>query len=160
MVHQDVCGAFGFGRGNGNISARRLKAVCEKEDVGFSSSRYRQGPKIVNTDGNARAIRQGDGEGWPADCLARGLTRLTFEAAAHPPFRADFHADSPIETFKHFEGARNTEMTGGVSVACVHDPRSGQKGHIDANGVIEGEPDEAGRGVNWAGSYCDGVADE
>ena len=45
-------------------------------------------------------------------------------------------------------------------MACVHDPRSGQKGHIDANGVIEGEPAEAGRGVNWAGSYCDRVVDE
>ena len=38
---------------------------------------------------------------------------------------------------------------------CVHGPRSGQKGHIDANGVTEGKPAEAGRGVNWAGSYCD-----
>ena len=45
-------------------------------------------------------------------------------------------------------------------MACVHDPRSGQKGHIDANGVLEKEPAEAGRGVTWAGSYCDGVADE
>ena len=44
-------------------------------------------------------------------------------------------------------------------MACVHDPRSGQEGTY-ANGVIEGEPAEAGRGVNWAGSYCDGVADE
>ena len=34
-----------------------------------------------------------------------------------------------------------------------------QKWHIDANGVIEGKPAEAGR-VNWAGSYCDGVSDE
>ena len=45
-------------------------------------------------------------------------------------------------------------------MACVHDPRSGQKGHIDANEVIEGKPAEAGRGVNWAESYCDGFADE
>ena len=51
-------------------------------------------------------------------------------------------------------------MTGGIGVACVHDPRSGQKGHGDVNGVIEGKPAEVGRGVNWAGSYCDGVADE
>ena len=51
-------------------------------------------------------------------------------------------------------------MTGGIGVACVHDPRSGRKGHIDANGVIEGKPAEAGRGVNWAGTYFDGVADE
>ena len=42
-------------------------------------------------------------------------------------------------------------MTGGIGVACVYDPRSGQKWHIDANGVIEGKPAEAGRGVNWAG---------
>ena len=41
-------------------------------------------------------------------------------------------------------------------MACVHDPRSGQKGHMEVNGVIEGDPAEAGRGVNWAGSYCDG----
>ena len=45
-------------------------------------------------------------------------------------------------------------------MACVHDPRSGQKGHVDANGVIEGESAEAGRCVNLAGSYCDGVAEE
>ena len=38
------------------------KAVREKEDVGISSSRYRQG--------------QGDGEDGPANCLAGGLTRL------------------------------------------------------------------------------------
>ena len=51
-------------------------------------------------------------------------------------------------------------MAGGIGVVCVHDPRSSQKGHIDANGVIEEKPAEAGRGVNWAGSCCDGVADE
>ena len=51
-------------------------------------------------------------------------------------------------------------MTGGIGVQCVHGPRSGQKGHIDANGVIEGKPAEVSRGVNWAGSYCDGLADE
>ena len=38
------------------------KAVREKEDVGITSSRYRRGPKIVNTNGNARAVGQGDGE--------------------------------------------------------------------------------------------------
>ena len=36
-------------------------------------------------------------------------------------------------------------MTGGIGVACVHDPRSSQKGHIDVNGVIEGSrPRRAG----------------
>ena len=59
MVHQDVCG---FGRGNGKHIRVTAKADREREDVGISSSRYRQGPKIVNTDGNARAVGQGDGE--------------------------------------------------------------------------------------------------
>ena len=66
-----------------NISARRLKRSVKKEDVGFSSSRYRQGPKIVNTDGNARAVGQGDGEDGPANCLAGGLTRLMRQRRTH-----------------------------------------------------------------------------
>ena len=98
--------------------------------------------------------------GRTASELFGGRSYAPDEAAAHPLFRADFHVDPTVKTFKHFEGAHNTEMTGGIGVACVHDPRSGQKCHIDANGVIEGKPVEAGRGVNWAGSYCDGVADE
>ena len=118
MVHQDVCGAFGFGRGNGKHIRATAKAVREKEDVGISSSRYRQGPKIVNTDGNARAVGQGDGEDGPANCLAGGLKL----------FRADFHANPPVKTFKHFEGAHSTEMTGGIGVACVHDPGLAKRG--------------------------------
>ena len=59
------------------------KAVREKEDVGISSSRYRRGPKIVNTDGNARAVGQGDGEDGPANCLAGGLTRLMRQQGTH-----------------------------------------------------------------------------
>ena len=36
-------------------------------------------------------------------------------------------------------------MTEGIGVACVHDPRSGQKGHIDANGSLKGSrPRRAG----------------
>ena len=83
MVHQDVCSAFGFGRGNGNHIRATAKAVREKEDVGISSSRYRQGPKIVNTDGNVRAVGQGDGEDGPANCLAGGLTRLMRQRRTH-----------------------------------------------------------------------------
>ena len=45
-------------------------------------------------------------------------------------------------------------------MACMHDPRSGQKGHIDANGVIERRPPRTGRGTIWSGGYCDGVADK
>ena len=88
--------------------------------------------------------------GRTASELSGGRSYAPDEAAGGPLFRADFH----------FEGAHNTEMTEGIGVACVHDPRSGQKWYIDVNGFIEGKPAEAGRGVNWAGSYCDGVSDE
>ena len=83
MVHQDVCGAFGFGRGNVKHIRATAKAVREKEDVVNSSSRYRQGPKIVNTDGNARAVGQGDVEYGPENWLAGGLTRLMRQRRTH-----------------------------------------------------------------------------
>ena len=63
--------------------------------------------------------------------------RLTLEAAVHPPFCASFHTKPPIEAFKHFEDARNTEMTGGICIVWVHDLRSGKKRYIDADGNIE-----------------------
>lgn len=42
------------------------------------------------------------------------LTRLTFEAAAHPPLCADFHVTA--EALKYFEDTYDTEMTGDMSV--------------------------------------------
>ena len=45
-------------------------------------------------------------------------------------------------------------------MACMHDPLSGQKGHIYANGVIERGPSNAGRRAIWAGGNCDVVADK
>ena len=51
-------------------------------------------------------------------------------------------------------------MTGGIGVACMHDPRPGQEGHIDANGVIERRPSKAGRRAIWSGGNCDVVADK
>ena len=51
-------------------------------------------------------------------------------------------------------------MTRGIGVACMHDPRSGQEEHIDANGVIEKKPSKAGRWTIWSGGNCDVVADK
>ena len=45
-------------------------------------------------------------------------------------------------------------------MACMHGPRSGQEGHIDANGVVEGRPSKAGRGTIWSGGYGGGAADK
>ena len=45
-------------------------------------------------------------------------------------------------------------------MACMHDPRSGQEGHIDANGVIERRPSNADRKAIWSGGSCDAVADK
>ena len=92
--------------------------------------------------------------------LAGGLACLAFEAAAYPPFRAGFHANPPVEAFKHFESARDTEVTGGVGVARLHDPRSGQERHVDANGVVKRRPSKAGGvAVRLGGSGC-GTADK
>ena len=45
-------------------------------------------------------------------------------------------------------------------MACMHDPRSSQEGYIDANGVIEKSPSNAGRRITWSGGNCDVVADK
>ena len=51
-------------------------------------------------------------------------------------------------------------MTGGIGVVCIHDPRSGQERHIDANGVIERRPSKACRRTIWSGGNYDVVADK
>ena len=61
VIHLDVCGAFGFGRGNGKHIRATAKAVREKEDVGTSSSRYRQGPKIVTLTATPGLLGRGMG---------------------------------------------------------------------------------------------------
>ena len=43
-------------------------------------------------------------------------------------------------------------------MACVHDPRSGQQRHLDANRVNERRPSKAGRGTIWSGDSCGGFA--
>ena len=51
-------------------------------------------------------------------------------------------------------------MTGGIGVACMHDPRSGQKGHIDANGVVERRPSKTGRATICSEGYGGRTADK
>ena len=140
MKHQDVAGTFSFEfRGDDSEHIRPpAEAVREEEDVRISLSRGRQGPKVVNADGHSRAVGQGNGEGGPANSLARGFSFLALEAALHPPFGAGFHTYSRVEAFQHFECACDTEVARGIDVACVHDPRSGQARHINADGVMKG----------------------
>ena len=59
------------------------------------------------------------------------------EAAAHPLFRADFHADPPVKTFKHFEGAHNTEMTGGIGHSMETSMESVEVS-MEAHGALHG----------------------
>lgn len=107
------------------------------------------------SDGDIRAVGQGDGKDWPPNCLVGGLARMTFDASAHPPSCAGLHISPPREAFKHFEGGCDTEMTVGISLACMYDPCSGQFRHIDTDGAIETGTDSIRSGVN-----CDGVADK
>ena len=45
-------------------------------------------------------------------------------------------------------------------MACMHDSRSGQKGHIDADGVVERRPSKTGRETIWSGGYGGRAADK
>ena len=45
-------------------------------------------------------------------------------------------------------------------MACMHDPRSGQKGHIDANGVVSRRPSRTGRETIWSRGYGGGATDK
>ena len=79
-----------------------------------------------------------DGECRPENSLARGVSCLTLEAASYPPLGAGFHTYLPIEALQHFERACDTEVARGIGVTCVHDSRSGQERHINADGVVKG----------------------
>ena len=92
---------------------------------------------MFNADRYSGAIGQGDGECRPPNSLARCFSCLTHEAVSYPPFGAGFHTYPPTEAFHHFECACDTEMARGIGVACVHDPRSGQERHINADWVIK-----------------------
>ena len=45
-------------------------------------------------------------------------------------------------------------------MACMHDPRPGQKGHIDANGVVKRRQSKTGRETIWSGGYRGRAADK
>ena len=45
-------------------------------------------------------------------------------------------------------------------MACMHDPRSGQEGHIDANRVVERRPSKTGRETIRSGGYGGGAVDK
>ena len=45
-------------------------------------------------------------------------------------------------------------------MARLHDPRSGQEGHVDAKGVVKRRPSKAGRVAVWLGGGGGGTADE
>ena len=55
-----------------------------------------------------------------------------------PTFCANFHTNPLTEAFQHFEGMHNIEITGGIGVVCVHDPRSCQNMKIIVDWFMEG----------------------
>ena len=45
-------------------------------------------------------------------------------------------------------------------MACMHDPQSGQEGHIDANRVVERRPSKTGKETIRSGGDGGGAADK
>ena len=133
-VHRDVGGTFSCELRGGDREHVRppTQAVREDENVRISSSCDRQGNKVV-----PGLLGKGDGACRPAKCLARGISCLTVKAASYPPFGAGFHTYPAIEALQLLKCACNTEITRGIGVACVHDPRFGQERHMNADGVIK-----------------------
>ena len=78
-VHQDVGGAFcgEFGCGDSEHVRAAAEAIREKVDVRVSSGRGWQGPKVVDTDRDARAVGQGYREDWPVNSLVGVFACLT-----------------------------------------------------------------------------------
>ena len=78
-VHQDIGGAFSgeFCRGDSGHVRAAAEAIREKEDVGVSSGRGWQGPKVIDADRDSRFVGQGNIEDGPANWLAGGFVRLT-----------------------------------------------------------------------------------
>ena len=103
----------------------------------ISSSCNRQGPNVINAGALSGAVGQGGRECRSANLSTRGFSCLTLEAASYPTSGAGFHIYPPIEAFQHFQCACDTKVTRGIGAECVHDPRSGQEQHMNADGVLK-----------------------
>ena len=142
MVYEDFGGIFTceFRGGDSLHISRPAEADREKEDVRISSSRDRQEPKAVYADKYSGFVGQEDGECRRANNLTRGFLCLTLEAASYTPFSASFHIYLPIEELQQLECACDIEVARDMNVASVHDSRSDQEKHINADDAIKGEP--------------------
>lgn len=124
LVYQDVSSAFGrnFGHGNGVHACAPAETVSEKENVGVSLLRNREGGEIFNADRDARFGGLGEREDGPAHCLPGRLACLALDSTSRSPPCALIHADPPNEALDHRKRARDSKVAGGVEVAGLHDP--------------------------------------
>lgn len=101
-VHQTV-GAFDclFSCGDNEYICMAAKAIRKCRMYELPRLVVGRGSKY-STLTDANVICSGNGEDCPANCLAGGLTRLAFDAAARPSFCVAFHTITPVEEFKVF----------------------------------------------------------
>ena len=104
-----------------NMSTRRVKRLVK----GRPRAVIDRGPNVVNVDKYSRAVGLRDGGCRPANCLARGITCLTLEAASS---YIGLHIYPPIEAYQNFKCSCDSEVTRGIGVACVHSLRTAKSG--------------------------------
>ena len=98
-----------LGGSDGDHIGPTTETVGDEQDVGVASRRDRKRAEVVDTDGDARTLRERHGHDWPMDSRPWEFPRLTLQAVAKPPPGAHVHADPPVKPLRDAQCARGAK---------------------------------------------------
>ena len=99
------------------------ETVSKNEYIRISLWGNREGTELVDAYRDAKPRSQREQKYRPAHGLWRRFAGLALQSTAERPLRANVHASPPIAGLEHGQGARDSEVTGGVGMTSLHNPR-------------------------------------
>ena len=112
------------------------ETVGDEQAVGGASRRDRMRTEVVDSDGDARTLRQRHGCDWPSDSHSWGFPCFALQAVAKPPSGAYVHADTRVKSLQNVRRVRGTKVNIGRLLITLHDPSAHEKMDVDVKRLI------------------------